>query len=49
LENFKVIFGEGAPFPSPETMEELLNQVDDTNNPPQQLILKLKQLLAEAG
>ena len=49
LENFKIIFGEEAPLPSPEKMDELLNQVDDTNNPPHQLILKLKHLLEEAG
>jgi hypothetical protein len=49
LENFKAIFGEEAPLPSAENMDELLNQVDDTNNPPHQLILKLKQSLDEAG
>jgi hypothetical protein len=49
LENFKVIFGEEAPLPSPEKMDELLNQVDDTNNTPHQLILKLKHVLEEAG
>jgi len=49
LENFKIIFGEEAPLPSPEKMDELLNQVDDTNNTPHQLILKLKHVLEEAG
>ena len=49
LENFKVIFGEEARLPSPEKMDELLNQVDDRNNTPNQLILKLKHLLEEAG
>ena len=49
LENFKVIFGEEARLPSPEKMDELLNQVDDRNNTPHQLILKLKHLLEEAG
>ena len=49
LENFKVIFGEEAPLPSAEKMDELLNQVDDRNNTPNQLILKLKHLLEEAG
>ena len=49
LENFKVIVGEEAPLPSPEKMDELLNQVDDTNNTPHQLILKLKHVLEEAG
>jgi len=49
LENFKVIFGEEARLPSPEKMDELLNQVDDRHNTPHQLILKLKHLLEEAG
>jgi hypothetical protein len=49
LENFKVIFGEEAPLPSAENVDELLNQVGDTNNSPPQLILKLKQLLDEPG
>ena len=44
---FKVIFGEDARLPSAEKMDELLNQVDDTNNTPQQLILKLKQSIEE--
>jgi hypothetical protein len=47
LENFKVIFGEEARLPPPEKMDELLNQVDDKNNTPHQLILKLKQSLEE--
>ena len=42
---FKVVFGEGARLPSAEKMNELLNQVDDTNNTPHQLMLKLKQSL----
>ena len=47
LENFKAIFGAEARLPSSEKMDELLNQVDDKNNTPQQLILKLKQSLEE--
>ena len=47
LENFKVIFGEEARLPPPEKMDELLSQVDDKNNTPHQLILKLKQSLEE--
>lgn len=47
LENFKAIFRAEARLPSPEKMDELLNQVDDKNNTPQQLILKLKQSLEE--
>ena len=45
LERFRVIFGEHARLPSVERFDELLNQVDDKNNTPYQLILKLKQLL----
>ncbi len=47
LENFKLIFGGDARLPSRESMDELLNQVDDKNNTPHQLILKLKQSLEE--
>ena len=32
-------------MPSAEQMDALLGQVDDTNNTPYQLILKLKQIL----
>jgi hypothetical protein len=46
---FKVVFGEGARLPSAEKMNELLNQVDDKNNTPHQLILKLKQSLEESS
>ena len=48
LERFRVIFGENASLPSVEQFDELLNQVDNKNNTPYQLILKLKQLLEEA-
>jgi len=48
LERFRVIFGEKALLPSVEKFDELLNQVDDKNNTPYQLILKLKQLLEDA-
>jgi hypothetical protein len=48
LERFRVIFGEKASLPSTEQFDELLNQVDDKNNSPYQLILKLKQLLEDA-
>ena len=47
LERFRVIFGENARLPSVERFDELLNQVDDRNNTPYQLILKLKQLLED--
>ena len=47
LERFRVVFGENARLPSVERFDELLNQVDDRNNTPYQLILKLKQLLED--
>ncbi len=47
LEYFRMIFGEDALLPSAEKMDEVLNQVDDENNTPQQLILKLRQLIEE--
>lgn len=47
LEYFKMIFGEDAHLPSTEKMDEVLNQVDDKTNSPQQLILKLRQLIEE--
>ena len=47
LEHFRTIFGEEARLPSAERMDEVLNQVDDKNNAPHQLILKLRQLLEE--
>jgi hypothetical protein len=49
LENFKVIFGEDSHLPSADRMDSILNQVDDKANTPSQLILKLKQLLAESN
>lgn len=45
LGHFKVIFGGDVRLPSPQEMDELLNQVDDKNNATHQLILKLKQSL----
>lgn len=47
LEHFRLIFGEDAPLPSAEKMDELLDQVDDPNHSPHELILGLKQLLPE--
>jgi hypothetical protein len=49
LQNFRVIFGEDSNLPSAERMDAVLNQVDDKTNTPNQLILKLKQVLEEAG
>jgi len=49
LENFKVIFGEDSYLPSADKLDTVLNQVDDKENTPNQLILKLKQSLEEAS
>jgi hypothetical protein len=49
LGNFRLIFGDDSRLPSTEKMDEVLNEVDDQNNRPQQLILKLKQLIEEPG
>lgn len=49
LGNFRVIFGEEARLPSAEEMDALLNQVDDTNQSPHQLLLKLRQLIEESS
>ncbi len=44
----KVIQGENAQIPSTEQMDNVLNMVDDRQNTPTQLIMKLKELLTEA-
>jgi hypothetical protein len=49
LQNFRVIFGEDSNLPSAERIDMVLNQVDDKTNTPNQLILKLKQVLEEAA
>ncbi len=45
LESLRLIFGEDAPLPAAEKLDEVLNQADDPNNTPQQLILKLRELI----
>ncbi len=45
LEYLRVIFGEDSHLPAAEKMDEVLNQVDDPENTPYQLILKLKGLI----
>lgn len=47
LEHFRVIFGDDAPLPAPQSLDAVLNEVDDTNKTPQQHILRLKHLLEE--
>jgi len=49
LQNFRLIFGDDSNLPSVEKMDTVLNQVDDKTNTSNQLILKLKQVLEEAG
>lgn len=49
LGNLRMIFGEEAHLPSTEKMDALLNEVDDKNNTPHQLILKLRKLIEEAS
>ena len=47
LTHFRTIFGDEKPLPSPEKMDEVLNQVDDKNNTPHQLVMKLRETLEE--
>lgn len=47
LGHLRTIFGEGRPLPSPEKMDEVLNEVDDKSNTPHQLVLKLRQAIEE--
>ena len=47
LEELKIIRGEAASLPSADKLDTTINQVDDRRNTPQQLILKLKELLDE--
>ena len=49
LEYFKLIFGEEARLPSAEKLDALLNEADDKNNTPHQLILKLRKLIEESS
>ena len=47
LENFRVILGDNGRSPSPEQLDELLNQADDKSQTPAQLISKLRAMLEE--
>ena len=49
LERFRVIFGERMVLPTKLELDALLNQVDDKNATPYQLVLKLKELLETKG
>jgi hypothetical protein len=47
LTYLRTIFGEERPLPSTAEMDQVLNQVDDQNKTPQQLVSKLKQVIEE--
>jgi hypothetical protein len=47
LDHFRTIFGKEKPLPSPEKMDEVLNEVDDKTNTSHQLVLKLRRLVEE--
>lgn len=47
LGHFRTIFGEEKELPSAAEMDAVLNQVDEEQNTPRQLILKMKSLLKE--
>jgi hypothetical protein len=49
LQHFRTIFGERRELPSVKQMEDLLRQVDDRGQTPQQLIIKLRDLLEQRG
>ena len=49
LERFRLIFGERMILPTPAELDKLLNQADDKNNTPYQLVVKLKELLETKG
>jgi hypothetical protein len=49
LERFRVILGKRAVLPPEAEMDALLNQVEDKNQTPHQLVLKLRELLETKG
>ena len=49
LKHFRTIFGDEKILPPPERLDEVLNEVDDTEKSPHQLIEHLKQLLDESS
>jgi hypothetical protein len=48
LANFRTIFGETARLPSTDDLDQVLNEIDDQNKTPQQMILKLRAMLETA-
>ena len=49
LTRFRVIFGERMILPTTGELDRLLNQADDKNKSPHQLIVQLKELLETKG
>ena len=49
LERFRVVFGERTILPTENELDRLLNQADDKNKTPSQLIVQLKELLETKG
>ncbi|HET9909984.1 MAG TPA: hypothetical protein VFQ23_25270 [Anaerolineales bacterium] len=49
LERFRVIFGERMILPTTAEMDRLLNEADDENRNPYQLISQLRELLETKG
>lgn len=48
LQHFETIWGNDAMLPPAENLDAVLNEVDDQNNTPLQLILKLKTLFQDS-
>ena len=49
LEQLEIVLREKAKLFSVDELDNLLNQVDESGNPPHQLILKLKELIEKKG
>ena len=48
LQHFQTILGEDAHLPTADQLDAVLNEVDNSNNTPVQLVSKLKSLLQES-
>lgn len=48
MQHFQTIFGDDAELPSAPQLDAVLNETDNSNNTPLQLILKLKSLLSDS-
>lgn len=49
LERFRVVFGERTILPTEKELDRLLNQAEDKNKTPHQLIIQLRDLLETKG